>query len=96
MSFYTFIVLEVKKEVFSRLFDHWVSEEVDWGMLYRPRITFETEGTFVMTFKKNRAPPICDYDDWLSFTLGSDDGDFCIEMYPGPYVFESERKDGKK
>jgi len=90
MSFYTFIVLEVKKEVYSRLFNYWVNQENDYYHLWRPRKIFDSGGTFVMSYEKNHAPEIDDIEDWLQFTLGMDHGDFHIEMYPETYSFDPE------
>ena len=90
MSFYSFIVLEVRKEVYNRLFNYWVTEHWENYCLHRPENSFDTGNTSVMTFVKNRAPYIDDIEEWLSFDLGMDFGDFYIEMYPETYAFNMD------
>ena len=96
MSFYTFIVLEVKKEVYSRLFNYWVTEHWENYYLRRPESMFDTGDTIIMTSVMNHAPYIGDVTDWLSYTLGMDYGDFCIVMCPESYTTDlSKIKDDR-
>ena len=78
MSFYTFIVIEVKKEVYKRLFNHWVSKDYDFYLLPRPKSTYETDCSFIISYCENHAPEIEDLYDYLSDDLGMDQSDFYI------------------
>ena len=91
MSFYSLIVLEVKKEVYNRLFNHWVTEYWENYEIHRPENIFDTGDTFVMTSVMNHAPYVGDLVDWLSYDLGMDDGDFYIAICPESYTADQNK-----
>ena len=91
MSFYSFIVLEVRKEVYNRLFDHWVTEHWENYMIHRPENMFDTGDTFVMAYVMNHAPYVGDLVDWLTYDLGMDDGDFSIVICPESYTTDQNK-----
>ena len=96
MSFYSYIVIEVKKEVYKRMFRYWVTKYWEDCVLYRPPSIFDTGSTYVMEFHKNHAMHATDYADWLADELGMDYSDFHIESYPEDYAFRPSEIDEDK